>query len=127
MLPFCCTHCSSIPTLVPTVLLCLLFLCASVPTVPLCPLFLCSSVPTVPLCPLFLCAHCSSVPTVPLCPLFLCVYCSSVPLNLLFLCSPVLTVTLITSVRSSYMSHKPALDKTRSTSFSASENLQLRK
>ena len=29
----------------------------------------CSSVPTVPLCLLFLCAYCSSVPTVPLCPL----------------------------------------------------------
>ena len=115
---------------VPTVPLCPLFLCSSVPTVPLCLCTHCSSVPTVPLCLcthcspvplclLFLCAHCSSVPlyplflcssvpTVPLCPLFLCVCCSSVPLSLLFLCYPVLTVTLITSVRSSYTSHKPS-------------------
>ena len=49
-----------------------------VPTVPVCLLFLCahrSSVPTFPLCPPFLCAHRSSVPTVPLCPLFLCAHC----------------------------------------------------
>ena len=107
-----CAYCSSVP-FVP---LCLLFLCAhcsSVPTVPLCLLCLCahcSSVPTIPLCPLFLCAYCSSMPTVPLCPLYLCAYRASVPT--VPLCPLCLLVNdfffqVVTSVRSSYTSHKP--------------------
>ena len=73
------------------------------PTLPLCLPFLCahsSSVATVPLCLLFLCAHCSSVATVPLYLLFLRAYCSSeptFPLSLLFLfayCSSVPNVPL---------------------------------
>ena len=64
-------------------------LCAYCSSVPLCLLFLCSSVPTVPLCLLFLYAYYSSMSTVPL-----------------FLCIIVICIVL-TSVRSSYTSHKP--------------------
>ena len=120
-----CAHCSFVPTVplcplflcsyTSSVPVCQLFLCAycsSVPTVPLCLLFLCSSVPTVPLCLLFLCAYCSSVLTVPLCPLFLCSYCS--PVSIVHSSVPAAPLPLVhnvsqvvTSVRSSYTSHKP--------------------
>ena len=83
------------------------FICSSVPTVTLCVLFLCSY--TVPLFLLFQCVYCSSVPPIPLSlcayclsdplyPLILCAYCSSVPtvsLFLLFLSLFVPTVTLL--------------------------------
>ena len=74
----------TVPRSVPTVPVCLLFLCAYYSTVPLCISFVCSSVSPAPLCLQFVGAYCSSVPSAPLCLVFLC---SSVPLCLLFLCA----------------------------------------